>query len=82
MQQQTIYKRMIELAEQYPDDPKRHVEAAKLFRFPYWDYYRPRAWNAEFTGIMLDHGNMTKAPVDFRMPLIFTQAIESRIDCY
>ena len=64
---------MLKLSERYPD-PKEHVEAAKLFHLPYWDYYRPRAWDAEFTGIMLDSGNMTKAPVDFRMPLIFTQA--------
>ncbi|MCJ1396693.1 hypothetical protein MMC18_009585 [Xylographa bjoerkii] len=72
MIEQTIYKRMLKLAEQYPN-PQKHIEAAKLFRLPYWDYYRPRAWDTEFTGIMLDDGNMTKAPVDFRMPLIFTQ---------
>ncbi|EXJ66952.1 uncharacterized protein A1O5_10147 [Cladophialophora psammophila CBS 110553] len=41
--------------------------AAKAFRLPYWDCFRPRDVNAKFPGIKLK-GNRTRHDYDFRMP--------------
>lgn len=59
MIEQTIYKQMVGLAEQYPDANRQtYRDAVKKFRLPYWDHYRPRS--------------KTAAGYDFSVPQIFT----------
>lgn len=48
----------------------RYRAAARAFRFPYWDYFRPRDVDAKFPGITLE-GNRTRYSYDFRMPDVF-----------
>lgn len=62
---------MLAIVKEYdrPFQPK-YRSAAKMFRFPYWDYFRPRDVDAKFPGITLD-GNRTRHAYDFRMPDIF-----------
>jgi tyrosinase len=48
----------------------KYLAAAKAFRFPYWDYFRPRGVDARFPGIKLE-GLRTRYDYDFRMPDIF-----------
>ena len=49
---------------------EKHLEAATGFRLPYWDYFRPRAKGANFSGILLP-GGRTDSEYDYRMPEIF-----------
>lgn len=46
------------------------MDAAKQFRLPYWDYYRPRGYQTTFPGV--SKGKTTTAPFDYRLPQIFT----------
>ena len=45
----------------------RYQAAARAFRLPYWDYFRPRDVDARFPGIKLE-GLRTSYEYDFRMP--------------
>ena len=45
----------------------KYLAAAKAFRLPYWDYFRPRDVDARFPGIKLE-GLRTRYDYDFRMP--------------
>jgi tyrosinase len=72
MLEQTIYKRMADLAEQYPAANKQtYRDAVKKFRLPYWDYYRPRGKAVTFPGVV-NNGTTTTATYDFSVPQIFT----------
>ena len=53
-----------------PTRKKEYVEAAKLFRLPYWDYYRPRDYKVTMPGVFKNH--KTTSPYDYHMPQIFT----------
>ena len=44
-----------------------YLAAARAFRLPYWDYFRPRDVDARFPGIKLE-GLRTSYDYDFRMP--------------
>lgn len=71
MIEQTIYKRMADLAEQYPPANKQtYRDAVKKFRLPYWDYYRPRGKAVTFPGVV--NNGTTTAKYDFSVPQIFT----------
>jgi tyrosinase len=73
MIEQTTYKRMADLAEQYPAANKQtYRDAVKKFRLPYWDYYRPRGKAVTFPGVV--NKGTTTANYDFSVPQIFTVA--------
>jgi tyrosinase len=59
---------MLAIAKWY-DKPYQatYLAAARAFRLPYWDYFRPRDVDARFPGIKLE-GNRTRFEYDFRMP--------------
>lgn len=63
---------MVEIAGKY-DQPhrQRYLDAAKSFRLPYLDYFRPRGGNVSFPGI--SRGSKTSFPYDFRLPDIFNE---------
>jgi hypothetical protein len=52
------------------DDKKKYIAAAKNFRLPYWDYYRPRDYTVTIPGVV--DGNTTTSPYDYHAPKIFT----------
>ncbi|KIW32469.1 uncharacterized protein PV07_04014 [Cladophialophora immunda] len=66
--EQTLYRKMLAIVKEF-DRPfqSRYLSAAKAFRLPYWDYFRPRDVDARFPGIKLE-GNRTRHDYDFRMP--------------
>ena len=71
MVEQTIFTKMLDIAEQFPGANKQtYRDAAKEFRLPYWDYYRPRGKTATFPGVV-DKGT-TSFKYDFSVPQIFT----------
>lgn len=45
----------------------KYKAAARAFRLPYWDYFRPRDVDAKFPGIKFE-GRRTSYEYDFRMP--------------
>ena len=51
-------------------EKQAYIEAAKQFRLPYWDYYRPRNYKVTVPGVF--DGEITTAPYDYHMPQIFT----------
>lgn len=62
---------MIEIAESYTKttDRERYLKAAKDFRLPYFDYFRPRGGRVTFPGVT--QGTRTSFAFDFRLPDIF-----------
>ena len=71
MIEQTIFKKMTDLAETFPEANKQtYRDAAKKFRLPYWDYYRPRGKTATFPGVV--NNGTTSFKYDFSVPQIFT----------
>jgi len=62
---------MLEIAGKFKDT-KRWTEAAKKFRLPYWDYYRPRGGKSTFPGVVRD-GGTTTANYDFSVPKTLTE---------
>jgi len=70
---QTIYMKMVEIANTYnPPLRERYIAACKEFRFPYLDYFRPRGGKVEFPGVGGDPSSLfTSFPYDFRLPDIF-----------
>lgn len=60
---------MREIALEFTDQEK-HLKAAEEFRLPYWDYYRPRGYEAVFPGVV-DERKSTSYPFDFGAPQIF-----------
>lgn len=66
---------MIDIAESWSnaDLKLQYHQSAINFRLPYWDYYRPRAYNKRgfrFRGIV--ENGFTSYPYDFSAPLVFT----------
>lgn len=61
------FKRSDKLSAREKQD---YIEAAKQFRLPYWDYYRPRNYEVTVPGVF--DGEITTAPFDYHMPQIFT----------
>ncbi|MCJ1439065.1 hypothetical protein MMC27_008456 [Xylographa pallens] len=77
MLEQTLFRQVANVAERFGRSEKLsatrkqdYVEAAKQFRLPYWDYYRPRDYQVTMPGVV-KHGTTT-APYDYHMPQIFT----------
>lgn len=56
-------------------EKKDYINAAKEFRLPYWDYYRPRDVSVWIAGVFPDKDFKTQTPYDFHMPKIFTEPI-------
>jgi tyrosinase len=71
--QQTIYLQMVEIAGRY-DGPHRqkYLDAAKTFRLPYLDYFRPRDGKVEFPGLG-QNASKTTFPYNFRLPDILNE---------
>lgn len=68
--EQTLFLKMTSIAETFPGANKQtYRDAAKKFRLPYWDYYRPRGGKVTFPGIF---NGQTSFPYDFSVPKIFT----------
>ena len=61
---------MEEIVESFAEPFKsQYRRAAERFRLPYWDYYRPRDYDADFSGVIKD--GQTNFEVDFSVPQIF-----------
>ncbi|KAH7403824.1 hypothetical protein BKA64DRAFT_461089 [Cadophora sp. MPI-SDFR-AT-0126] len=71
--EQTIYLQMVEIAGRY-DEPHRqkYLDAAKTFRLPYLDYFRPRDGKVEFPGLG-PNASQTTFPYNFRLPDILNE---------
>ncbi|KAF5693620.1 tyrosinase precursor (monophenol monooxygenase) [Fusarium denticulatum] len=76
---QTIFRQVANVAKRFsesniPDEQKKkYLDAAKQFRLPYWDYYRPRAYTKPtFPGITNPNDGTTTGPLDWGAPQIFT----------
>ncbi|CZT49606.1 uncharacterized protein RSE6_10479 [Rhynchosporium secalis] len=71
--EQTIYLQMAEIAGKY-DEPHRqkYLDAAKTFRLPYLDYFRPRDGKVEFPGLK-PNASRTSFPYNFRLPDILNE---------
>ena len=66
--QQTLYRKMRLIIKKFDVSlQSKYLAAAKAFRLPYWDYFRPRDIDARFPGIKLE-GQRTRFDYDFRMP--------------
>ncbi|KAF5583284.1 tyrosinase precursor (monophenol monooxygenase) [Fusarium pseudoanthophilum] len=79
MMEQTIFRQVANVAKRFsesniPDEQKKkYLDAAKQFRLPYWDYYRPRAYTKPtFPGITNPDDGTTTGPLDWGAPQIFT----------
>ncbi|ETS85736.1 hypothetical protein PFICI_03761 [Pestalotiopsis fici W106-1] len=73
MLEQTVYLKMLDIAEQFPASVRdTYVKAAEAFRFPYWDWHRPRGLEASFPGVTQED-NTTMSPYDFKVPRVFTE---------
>ncbi|EWG47520.1 hypothetical protein FVEG_07596 [Fusarium verticillioides 7600] len=58
MLEQTIFRQVDNIAKRFSESPdvsdedkKKYKAAAKKFRLPYWDYYRPRGGPVTFSGV-------------------------------
>ncbi|KAH7178750.1 common central domain of tyrosinase-domain-containing protein [Fusarium sp. MPI-SDFR-AT-0072] len=78
MLEQTIFRQVDNVAKRFSDslevseeDKQKYKAAAKKFRLPYWDYYRPRGGPVTFPGVV--NGTTTTSPYDFHAPRIFTE---------
>ncbi|KAF5690448.1 tyrosinase precursor (monophenol monooxygenase) [Fusarium circinatum] len=55
------------------EQKKKYLDAAKKFRLPYWDYYRPRAnTKPSFPGVTNPDNGTNTGPLDWGAPRIFT----------
>lgn len=72
--QQSLYVKAQEIAQEYTDPEVRAVyeRAAKTFRLPFLDYFRPRGGEVTFPGIIETGGKETHYPYDFSMPRVMT----------
>jgi tyrosinase len=64
---------MLQIAGKYSNEQRRseYLKAVEKFRLPFWDYHRPRNYNADSTGIT-NKNQTTSFPYDFSVPQIFT----------
>ena len=66
-------KRFSEASNVSETDKKPYTTAAKQFRLPHWDYYRPRDYEVTLPGRTAGNKPDTiTAPYDYRAPQIFT----------
>ncbi|KAF5987868.1 Tyrosinase [Fusarium coicis] len=79
MMEQTLFRQVANVAKRFsesniPDEEKKkYLDAAKKFRIPYWDYYRPRSYTKPiFPGVAKPEDGTTTGPLDFGAPQIFT----------
>ena len=72
---------MVEIANRFTTNKDKYLTAVQKFRWPFWDYYRPREEvKTVFPGIKINPttgdagktGKTTSFPYDFRAPTIFT----------
>ncbi|KPM45160.1 hypothetical protein AK830_g1416 [Neonectria ditissima] len=77
MLEQTLFRQVANVAKRFSDSPgvteedkQTYIAAAKKFRLPYWDYYRPRGYEVTFPGVV--DGTTTTSPYDYHAPQIFT----------
>ena len=70
--EQSIYIKMVHIAKLYDTKELRdkYLNAAQQFRFPYWDYFRPRGGWVSFPGVINDQ--KTHYPYDYSLPKILT----------
>lgn len=64
---------MVEIAKKY-DQPyqQKYLDAAKAFRLPYLDYFRPRDGEVKFPGLSRNPTE-TSFPYNFRLPDILNE---------
>jgi len=63
---------MVEIAGKFnPPHRQRYLDAAKLFRMPYLDYFRPRGGSVSFPGV--GPGGQTTFPYNFTLPDILNE---------
>jgi tyrosinase len=74
MFEQTLYKKMQNIAASYTDPARKAVyqEAVKKFRLPYIDYHRARNYDAVFPGVVDPNQGSTSYPYDFSLPQVLT----------
>ncbi|KAF3000407.1 hypothetical protein E8E14_002195 [Neopestalotiopsis sp. 37M] len=66
MLEQSVYLKMHDIAAKFPASVKdTYLKAADAFRFPYWDWHRPRGGQVTLNGATY--------PYDFSAPRIFTE---------
>ncbi|MCJ1400073.1 hypothetical protein MMC11_003276 [Xylographa trunciseda] len=77
MFEQSLFRQIANVAARFgrsetlsPARKQDYVKAAKQFRLPYWDYYRPRDYQVTMPGVV--NNDTTEAPYDYHMPQIFT----------
>ncbi|KAJ4248373.1 hypothetical protein NW762_012703 [Fusarium torreyae] len=77
MLEQTLFRQVTNVAKRFSDSPditeedkEKYTAAAKKFRLPYWDYYRPRDYEVTIPGVV--DGPTTTSPYDYHAPQIFT----------
>ena len=64
---------MIDIANTYDAAHRqKYLDAAKAFRLPYFDYFRPRGGAVHFPGVVEDE-KMTDFAYDFTLPSVFNE---------
>lgn len=64
---------MVKIAGKYEEPHrKRYLDAAKVFRLPYLDYFRPRDGEVKFPGVGRNP-RQTSFPYNFRLPDILNE---------
>ena len=64
---------MVEISGKYdPPYRQKYLDAAKAFRLPYLDYFRPRDGEVKFPGIS-QNATETSFPYNFRLPDILNE---------
>lgn len=64
---------MLPIAGSYTNAARKdaYLKAVEKFRLPFWDYHRPRDYDAVFPGVTQED-DTTKFPYDFSVPQILT----------
>jgi tyrosinase len=64
---------MVDIANTYDTAHRqKYLDAAKAFRLPYFDYFRPRGGKVHFPGVVADK-MMTEFDFDFTLPAVFNE---------
>ena len=74
MMEQTLYAKMLDIANAYEDPTMKrdYLAAADRFRLPYFDYFRARGGPVIFPGIVTG-GVETSFPYNFKLPRVFEE---------
>ncbi|KAK7937823.1 tyrosinase precursor (monophenol monooxygenase) [Apiospora aurea] len=69
--EQSIFLTMLDLATKWKskEDRDKYTKAAYDFRFPFWDYFRPRGESVRFPGVISD--GKTEFKYDYSCPVAF-----------